>query len=465
MIIRIKELYNSKNFIYYVLGLALISFTINYLFNQFLIEAYPYVAFFLSTIYSSFTFLALFLFKDTKKAMTFVFFYPFMHATFMKMDFNTLMSFLPTVIMVIGVIVHHIIFKTTIRMQKMIFGTIIYLVGIAFGGIGSISTSDFNANFSIWYVLAILLVSALIIYVMLVMTSDNEATFKDYAILITYTGIYICLEALIFFIVYISRGYREYFDDKVLHLGWGGPNNIASQLLMFLPGAMYLLIKEKNKIFYASIAYLFVYLIIIAFSRGSIFVLVLFLPWALLLTLKYSDSKIKVLLCHIVGLSIIGLMILLVFLCNRTLFDKVMDQLLNIRFDTMNNRLYIYESLFRIWEANKAFGVGLIGSFNWNVDFPVGYQFAHNTILQMLLVSGIFGLVSITLHLLDKYLRVLVKPTFEKIIVFFTFILPGIYGLFDVTYLNTVFLVSLFASYCMFNDIFKNDNQKWYSYF
>ena len=247
MIIRIKELYNSKNFIYYVLGLAFISFTINYLFNQFLIEAYPYVAFFLSTVYSVFTFLALFLFKDTKKAMTFVFFYPFMHATFMKMDFNTLMSFLPTVIMVIGVIVHHIKFKTTIRMQKMTFGTIIYLVGIAFGGIGSISTSDFNANFSIWYVLAILLVSALIIYVMLVMTSDNEATFKDYAILITYTGIYICLEVLIFFIVYISRGYREYFDDKVLHLGWGGPNNIASQLLMFLPGVMYLLIKEKPR--------------------------------------------------------------------------------------------------------------------------------------------------------------------------------------------------------------------------
>lgn len=465
MILKLKSFYESKNFIFYVLGIASISFLINFMFNQFLIVAYPYIAFTISTFYSILVFLALFLYKDTKYALTFVFFYPFMHATFMKIDFNTLMSFLPTVIMVIGVIVHHVKYNTKLKMTKLLPGAIIYFIGIAFGGIGSLSTSEFRANYIFAYTLAILFVSALIVYVMLVITSDNKATFKDFALVITYTGVYICIEVIVFWIIYLCKGNNDYFDGKVLSLGWGGPNTIGTQLLMFIPCPMYLVIKEKKKLLYMTISYLFVFIPVMSFSRGTIIVLGLFLPFALFFTIKYSNQRKKIILYHSIYLSSMVLIALLFFLISEEIFYKIADQLLDLRVDTFNNRKFIYESLFRIWDKNKAFGVGLIASFSWNVDFPQGYQFAHNTFLQMLFVSGIFGLICITIHITDKYLKLLVKPSFEKIMVFFMFLLPGLYGLFDVTYLNTVYLITLFASYCMFNDIFKNDDSRFYVYY
>ena len=168
-----------------------------------------------------------------------------------------------------------------------------------------------------------------------------------------------------------------------------------------------------------SISYLFVAIPVMSFSRGTIIVLGLFLPWALFLTIRYSEKKKKIILYHAIYLSSMVIIALLFFLINREIFYKIADQLLDLRVDTFNNRKFIYESIFRIWDKNKVFGVGLIGSFNWNVDFPKGYQFAHNTFLQMLFVSGIFGLICLVIHITDKYFRVLVKPSFEKIIVFF----------------------------------------------
>ena len=462
---RIRNISNSKKFIFYVMILSFLFFLINFIFNVFLPVAFPYVVCTLSTIFCLITTVLFIINKNTKPALIMVFFFPFIHAGFITVDFNTLFSFVPAVFMVIGVVIHHIIYKTKLKMQKLFFGLILYMIGIAFGGIASKSVDTFTANFKWYFIFYILIVCALIIYVMMVISSDIEMDIRDYAIIITYVGLFVCAEVLVYWTImpFVLENPSDAFFNNV-QLGWGNKNTIASQLLMFLPGPMYLHVKDEDKkIYYASIGYAFAFFIVMVFSRGACGVLACILPFVLAYSIIVSKKKKLTIIIHSVALLFIGLAFLILLLVNRDTFHRIWDLLLDLRFESFNGRSFIYENLFVVWKENKTFGVGLIGSFNWFVDCE-NYQFAHNSFLQMLFISGIFGTVLFTLYILDKYFHLLRKPTVEKLMVFSTFLFPGLYGLLDVTYLNPVFMITMLASYCMINDIFKNDDSRWYAY-
>ena len=462
---RIRNISNSKNFIFYVMILSFSCFLLNFIFNVFVNAAFPYIVCIISSIYSL---IAAFLFiinKNTKPALMMVFFFPFIHGNFITVDFNTLFAFIPAIFMVIAVVLHHILYKTKLKMQKLFLGLIIYMVGVAIGGIGSKSVGEFYANFKWYFIFYILIVCAIIIYVMLVISSDIEMNLHDYAILITYTGLFVCAEVIAYWaIMPFVLDIPENAFFAPVQLGWGNKNNVATQLLMFLPGPMYLHAKDEDKkIYYASIGYLFVFFIVLVFSRGACGVLAFVLPFVLAYSIIVSKKKKQTIIIHASFLGAILIAFSLLLLINQTLFHKIWDILLDLRFNSFNGRSNIYESLFEIWGENKAFGVGLIGSFNWFVDCK-NYQFAHNSFLQMLLVSGIVGTVLFSIYILDKYFHLLKNPTKEKLMVLSTFLFPGLYGLMDVTYLNPVFMVTMLASYCMINDIFKDEDPRFYIY-
>ena len=455
---KIIKILESKYFLLYLFIYCLIAFLVNISLSMTKSIAYPYFVCAFSMIFCIIGFLCLFFLNDTKNIMMMVFFFPLFHGTLSNVDYNTLLAFAPALIMVVGLFIHHIKFKTKLKMTPMIPGAIVFWLGICVGGIGVTAHHNCPTSYYWYYTLIYILVSALIIYVMLVLSNDTKMTFVDYSKTLSFAGILICIEVVIFIILNVFFGEQSYFDDKILQLGWGNANTIAIMLLMIIPCCFYLITKEDNRkfrVFYHVLAYLMIVVLIATFSRIGILVGAFEYIICLIFTIKYSLNKKESYILH--GISI-GLFLLggaSIFVIKPHLFEEIINMLSDIRPGTLNGRRIYYETFVKVFRQNKIFGVGLIGTFDFIVDPEYPYNFCHSTIFELMLVSGSLGLCALLYHLIEKYGRLIIKMNREKFILLLSFLFPGLYGLVDATYLVPVYMVSLFISYCMVLDIFK----------
>ena len=92
---------------------------------------------------------------------------------------------------------------------------------------------------------------------MLVLNSDYEGKFIDLLESFTYVALLILFEVLVFMLVNHFFGKVDYFQDKILQLGWGNSNTVAIILLMLMPAPTYLYTKRegKLKLFYGICVY------------------------------------------------------------------------------------------------------------------------------------------------------------------------------------------------------------------
>ena len=294
---------------------------------------------------------------------------------------------------------------------------------------------------------------------MLVLSNDSKMQFADYAKTLTYAGVLICLEVVVFIVLNVFFGELSYFDDKILQLGWGNANTIAILLLMLIPCSFYLTTKEednKTRLYYYVLSYVMILVLIVTFSRIGILVGIFEYFICLLFTIRYSSSKKESLIAHGVAIVLFFLAALTIFLVKPNVFQDIVDMLSDIRPGTLNGRKIYYETFVKVYNNNKIFGVGLIGSFRFVVDPQYPYDFCHCTIFELALVSGSFGICALLYHWIEKYGRLIIKINREKFILLLSFLFPGLYGLVDATYLVPVYMVALLSSYCMVNDIFND---------
>lgn len=455
---KIIKILESKYFLLYLLIYSLVAFLINITLSMAGAFAYQYVACFFSVIYSIVGFLCLFFLNDTKNIMMMVFFFPLFHGTLSNKDMATLLAFSPALIMVVGLFIHHIKFKTKLKMTPMIPGAIVFWLGICVGGIGVTPHNNCQADYYWYYTLIYAVVSALIIYIMLVLSNDSKMKFIDYAKTLSFAGLLIIVEIFSFIVLNLIFGEQSYFDDKILQLGWGNANTAAIILLMLIPCSFYLLTKTEDRrlrIFYHILGYLMIIALIATFSRIGILVGFFEYIICLIFAIKYSLNKKESYLLHGISIFVFLLGGASIFLIKPHLFEEIVNMLSDIRPATLNGRRIYYETFVKIFNLNKTFGVGLIGSFHFDVDPAYPYNFCHSTIFELMLVSGSLGLCALLYHLIEKYGRLIIKMNREKFILLLSFLFPGLYGLVDATYLVPVYMVSLFISYCMVLDIFK----------
>ena len=97
--------------------------------------------------------------------------------------------------------------------------------------------------------------------------------------------------------------------------------------------------------------------------------------------------------------------------------------------------------------------VGVYHSFTDNPD----YTWGHNTFLQTAYTLGIFGLIGMVYHHLEKYIFCLKKINLEKIIVLIGFVATDIYGFMDVSYFFINFMIVLIIILVALNSAFNKE--------
>ena len=199
---KITNLLQSKYFLLFVFSYSAIAFIVNLTLSMTDSSLYKVFVAMFSVIYCIIGFLCLFFIEDTKNAMAMVIIFPFFHGTLSNVDLITVYALAPIVLMVIGVFIHHIKFKTKLRLNTLLPGAIIFWLAVCIGGIGSTSTELCDASYHFWHTLVYIAISVLIIYVMLVISSSTNMTFIEFTKTFSMLALLVAFEVFYFIMIY-----------------------------------------------------------------------------------------------------------------------------------------------------------------------------------------------------------------------------------------------------------------------
>lgn len=381
--------------------------------------------------FSLLCFLCLILKKDPFYLMTILLFFPFLFARDFPHDKPLPLIFLfPVVFFISGMIIHFIRFKITIKIHSMSIG--LFFLGLAclIGGISLFKISTFLNIF------AILLGIALIFCILF--GDYQKEDFTNIAFLMCMLGVYLCFQIIAY---YPCVGLIN-LTKKVLNVGWGVGNNIAMLMLMCIPFTFYLGIYNrslKNLIVYESIAFIQIFATIFTYSRGCLGILFLFCIFLFVFTfIYYRKNRLHICIFLIIFFFSCTLFTLAILLLNNQIPDFLSslkkNLIENIHFENLNSRDVIYQYYMQQWKLKPIFG--------WGFFYPREslYRWGHSTIIHTFYTLGVVGVLAISYHLFEKYYAVLKKMNLIKMIIFFSFFLPGIYGMFDLTYYYMYFM-------------------------
>ena len=346
----------------------------------------------------------------------------------------------------IGFIVHITIYHKDIKFSKYGMGLYILAIGVAFGGCNRAILATEQGPF---YVLVGCLVSIFMIMFLASVQSIDSNRLANYML---------DLSLLIIFELLITTGINlldHNLNFEMFNLYWGSNDAISAILLLTMPFAIYKGIKEKKYIYYIYYVVLFITLSLMGNLTAIIVSLATTLLATILLSIKLYEI-IKPVLLFISFLFIISLITLGFYLINK---EQFLNYFNTLSFNLINKKR-LYLEAFDIYKSNPLFGIGLADTFNWQVESSNGLEFAYNTFLEMLVIGGTFGLITLLYHLLDKYSRVLYRFNLEKCIIFLAYISTGIYGLFDKTYFLPSFSLILVILMVSTDNIIK-DRPKW----
>ena len=126
-----------------------------------------------------------------------------------------------------------------------------------------------------------------------------------------------------------------------------------------------------------------------------------------------------------------------------------------VNFTNLDGRTPIYKQVLLEINDNVLFGKGLFAGFSDYVDVgDHSFQWNHSTILQALGSCGLFGLFAMIIHLVNKYFYLSQNINIEKFFLILIFLLPGLYGLFDVSYFFINFMIVLVVLMVLANDLY-----------
>lgn len=257
----------------------------------------------------------------------------------------------------------------------------------------------------------------------------------------------ICFEIIIKASSYIGSFEKFIFEN--FYLIWGMKNTICIPLMMTLPFVLWFIFqKGKIKIAYIIQSVLNLFCIFLMFSRTAF---IFFIPEVLLVLIVGIFSKFKINYKLALKYCFIGVLVAAVVVTMFYLFykDEINAMLTGdsfFRLSTFYARVAIWESALDIYKNNQWFGIGYIGSFNFHFDVWGGaYQAVHQTIYQVLFLSGNVGLIIFMYHVYTKFSKLLYKMNFDKFIIFVSYISACAIGLVDLTYFQTIFLLLLIS--------------------
>ena len=430
---KILEEYSKSNIVrYFIVFVVFVSWLLPYT-NQ---HDYLFYEDFGLVFVGIIAFLCLLLFKDTYYILEILLLVPFMFSH--EMDLYTIPRTLYFVIglVLLGFIIHIIIYKQKLKLPKFFFGFLLIGVSLVLGGL----LYDYEGKLVKMGLLLFIVVVFLLFYAFL--TSSTKSNFEDLASLMTMLGLMLCAQIAMYGILNPD----SFLMNKEMHLGWArASNSTAMILLLCVPFAIYNAFKNKG--FKAFMLYLLTIIeliaIIVTYSRGAIFsAVVAYSIFVIVLSFNKTVRK-KALLFTLTIFILVAIIGFAIYYFNNDLFNSIVYHLTKINLDNLNGRVPIYLEIFEHFKEQPIFGFSvfyLYGEHNGNPNF---YFWAHNTFLQAAYTLGSVGLVAMIYHHIEKYFQCFKKPNLQKIVLIFAFFASDIYGFFDVSYFFINFMIVL----------------------
>lgn len=385
----------------------------------------------------------------------FIVFVPFMFARPIDPLTIPVMIYAACGCLVIGLIIYLIRFKPKIKLGTLFFGLCALGLGMILGGINIKSDYRLYQFLLMFFIVIIFLVT----YVFFI-SSSKKVEFTNIAFLITLLGVFISCQTIIYYL--FDCNLIEAIELKLVKVGWGISNNIALMLLMTIPFTWYLCMKTNKYefLFYLALLLIQSIVMIFTFSRGGIASFIVEVLTILILSFVLLRKEKTKLIKYFIILSIILLTIsavtVSIFIYNKEIFDKIITTLTSVDLETLNGRIEVYKIALSDLKDNLLFGKGFLYSMFIENNSVDEYMWGHNTIIQTLSTTGIFGTIGILYHFFEKYFVLFKKINFEKVILILAFAGSGLYGLMDVSYYFINYMIILIVLFVLCEPYFYN---------
>ena len=221
-----------------------------------------------------------------------------------------------------------------------------------------------------------------------------------------------------------------YHDRAALQTGWGMYNNIGCVLAMSIPAALYLAATKKHGWAYMIASLFLAFELVISQSRNSMLFGGCIYGVGLIIALVKSSKRERIFNLIVLGVALAlvcaGVIVLAVVF--REKMNGFFSSMMKLGFFSDNSRFNLYRDGLVQFTEEPFLGIGFYQckAFRWgnlseNAFLPPRY---HNTVLQMLISCGVFGLVCYLFHRFQTVWMLFRRPTMEK-----TFIALCISGL------------------------------------
>jgi len=304
------------------------------------------------------------------------------------------------VIFISRVILDIIYRKKKYQLPKLGIGFLLLLIAFLFGGI----TSNYyeTKSFVFGLVLGGIMLGAYL-FILFEIDWDNF-DFKYVAWIFMILGIVVALELGFTYYRVLVIDKVESFKRTYLTIGWGFYNNIGCELAFSIPAALYLFRRyKKGYLFFIPFSIILLALLF-SQSRGSILFggISTLISIALLFIVSNKEKRVQTGIYLLIMLLLSILMFLIFKDTFVKLFKTVVDTLKSKDLNDLSSaRLNIYKRGLNDFLEQPIFGVGFMKCDAYLYDnvhtsfLPARY---HNTYVQLLAATGLFGILSYIFH-------------------------------------------------------------------
>lgn len=210
----------------------------------------------------------------------------------------------------------------------------------------------------------------------------------------------------------------DYINDSgvvnrgAMALGIGGPNEIGFHLSMLIPMNFYGFMKGKRPYLSLTAAILVYGATLMSTSRNSALVGSAYFVLCVVLSMIFGDRKR--IARRIIPACAAVCVVLLAILHEPVM--KIIEHYLE-RGMGDSGRFGIWERCFEIFKENPVFGVGFFGlevGLGGGLITSIVPEFAHNTVFELLAVTGLFGTACYAFYRFCTVKYLLYKPTLDR---------------------------------------------------
>lgn len=345
-----------------------------------------------------------------------------------------------TCLLIVLLILVEIIFYILIKKKKTIKGKFwvgFILIFIAF--LLSGTRQDGNVLLQEYFADSIFFLILIELYFLITLTLENKDRYYV-AKTFMYFALYLTLQMGIWYYFCYDANAEEISRPFV---GWGSGNAVSLILLLILPLGCYAYL-EKGNVFYLLLTRISFLGILITICRGAILCAIPMIIASDVFMFIYAKDKLKF-KTHYAAVSAV---MLVAFIAFYDMFGVVIQNII-IRFTSeysdlnhfSTDRISLYYQALDIIKANPILGIGTGFSPVLIEEVGMSNPWYHNTFLDILVSTGVVGLILFSVHFYQKY-NFLVKNRKDMFVVFvyIGIIASSVHGLIDVSFFNYIYL-------------------------